>query len=125
MRGRPCRSATTTRCAVHAEVAQRLDWLAPRLAHDPGGGELAAMPLDALQERLAGLVERSESLAVRPKAVGLLDALHEAGLGPLVEDLATRTVSADLVGTELDLVWWTSVLGRIALARPAVRRARR
>jgi REase_MTES_1575 len=104
--------------AAQAGVAGRLDWLAPRLATTPGGGELATTSLDALQERLAGLVERSESLAVRPKAVGLLDTLHEAGLGALVEDLATRTVPPDLVGTELDLVWWSSVLARIAALDP-------
>ncbi len=75
-------------------------------------------PLDALQERLAGLAERSESLPSGRKVVGLMDTLQEAGLAPLLEDLATRTVSADLVGTELDLVWWTSVLGRIAALDP-------
>ena len=77
------------------------------------------MPLDALQERLAGLAERSESLAVRPKVVGLLDTLQEAGLGAAAaRTWPTRTVAADLVGTELDLVWWTSVLGRIGALDP-------
>ncbi len=70
-----------------------------RLRHDPGrrcaDGHAAWM---RCRSRLAGLAERSESLAVRPKVVGLLDELHEAGLGPLVEDLATRTVAAGAGG---------------------------
>ncbi len=108
--------------AAHARLTQRLEWLSERLRTTPAGGALAELPLDALQERLAGLSERSDSLAIRPKVVGLLDSLHEAGLGPLVEDLATRTVAPELVGTELDLVWWASVLARIGTLDPRVRR---
>ena len=99
---------------LFTRLTERLDWLEPRLVTTPGGGGLAGVPLAALQERLAGLAERGESLAIRPKVVGLMDTLQEAGLGALVEDLATRTVHPDLVGSELDLVWWTSVLGRVA-----------
>jgi REase_MTES_1575 len=96
----------------------RLEWLVPRLVTTPAGADLMNTPLDALQERLAALTERDESLAVRPKVVGLLDALQSAGLTPLLEDLADRTVGPELVGTELDLVWWTSVLGRIGALDP-------
>jgi REase_MTES_1575 len=103
---------------AYAALTERLDWLAPRLSTTPQGGDLVGTPLDALQERLAALAERGETLAVRPKVVGLMDALQEAGLGPLLEDLAIRTVGPDLVGSELDLVWWASVLARISALEP-------
>ncbi|MFL6099523.1 MAG: hypothetical protein ACJ71T_06185 [Actinomycetales bacterium] len=103
---------------AHAALVERLEWLGPRLSTTPGGGDLTGMPLDALQERLAGLAEHGDSLAVRPKVVTLMDTLQEAGLGPVLEDLATRTVAAELVGSELDLVWWASVLARIGTLDP-------
>jgi REase_MTES_1575 len=103
---------------AHSALTDRLDWLSPRLSTTPGGGDLLATPLEALQERLAALAQHGESLAVRPKVVRLMDTLQEAGLAPLLEDLANRTVAPELVGAELDLVWWTSVLARIAALDP-------
>jgi DNA polymerase III delta prime subunit len=95
--------------AAYTAVASDLTWLGERLAATPRGGDLFGATLPELRERLAELDARPERLTVVPQVLGALDALREAGMAALVDDLARRGVEPDDVAAELDFVWWTSL----------------
>ncbi len=116
-------------------VSADLDWLAERLAPDSGGarggrvarsaggdghgaGDLRALPLAELRERLAALAARPERLAVLPNVTGALDDVRAAGLGAVVDDLASRGVPAEAVTAEVEYVWWASVAQDITVRDP-------
>ena len=94
---------------AYDSVAADLEWLGERLATTSGGGDLLSTELPELQERMAALAARPERLAVLPRVLGTMDSLREAGMGPLVDDLARRGVDVDDVGSEVEFVWWTSL----------------
>ncbi|MGZ4687362.1 AAA domain-containing protein [Oryzihumus sp.] len=104
---------------TYATLAGDLAWLGDRLAPTSGGGDLLHAPLEELQERLAMLAARPDRLSVVPRVVTVLDELRAAGMGPLVDDLATRGVLVDDVAPEVDFVWWTSLLDDITVRDPA------
>ena len=95
--------------AAYASVSADLTWLSDRLTATHRGGDLFGATLVELQERLAELDGRPDRLTVVPQVLGTLDALREAGMGSLVDDLARRGVEPDDVAAELEFVWWTSV----------------
>jgi hypothetical protein len=103
---------------AYAAARGDLEWLAARLAGTPAGGDLLTADLDALAGRLQLLAERTTTLRLVPQAAALRDRLAAAGLEPLLDDLASRHVSAEDVGAELDLVWWTSLLQHVAQTDP-------
>jgi len=104
---------------AYLDLAEPLGWLSERLAETAAGGDLLDTDLDVLAGRLALLGERTATLPLVPRAVALRDRLRQAGLEPLLADLAQRGVEADAVGAELDLVWWSSLLEHVALGDPA------
>ncbi|MGN6611147.1 MAG: AAA domain-containing protein [Angustibacter sp.] len=103
---------------AYLDVAEPVEWLAERLADTAAGGDLTGVELDVLAARLELMTERTASLPVIPRTVRLRERLRDAGLEPLLADLAARDVAAADVGSELDLVWWTSLLEHVAVTDP-------
>lgn len=103
---------------VHQPVADDLAWLGSRLAQTSGGGDLTGEELGALQRHLQRLADSADRLSVVPRVVTLLDELRDAGLGPLVDDLARRGVPVGDVPAEVEFVWWTSLLADLGLRDP-------
>ncbi|MGN6302598.1 MAG: AAA domain-containing protein [Angustibacter sp.] len=103
---------------AYLDVAEPVAWLSERLADTAAGGDLTGVELDVLEARLELMTERTASLPVIPRTVGLRQRLRDAGLEPLLADLAARDVAAADVGSELDLVWWTSLLEHVAVTDP-------
>ena len=75
-----------------------------------GERRLALMPIAELRQLIAGLATESEALQNLQERSALMNALHAAGLDPLVRDLAERKVAAEIMGDELELAWWKSAL---------------
>jgi hypothetical protein len=97
-----------------APVLADVEWLGARLEATAAGNDLVALPLDRLVERLRTLAGSAHRLKVVPRVLTLLDEAREAGLGPVVDDLARRRVRAAGVAGELEFVWWASVLRHVA-----------
>ena len=106
--------------AAYHSLHDDLVWLGQRLEPTARGGALLDETIPALQERMAALAARPDRLAVVPQVLGGLDALREAGMGPLLDDLARRGVAADDVGTELEFVWWTSLSEDLTVRDPRI-----
>ncbi|MCL2787748.1 MAG: hypothetical protein FWD59_04530 [Micrococcales bacterium] len=124
--------------AARADV----DALSQVLRTKPGDVPLAAEPLEDLKLALDRLHATRSSLTFLPETTRLRGKLALAGLGALVKDLTARRAgltppkmdddappgtpipplseadqeTADLAGFELDLAWWSSVLGFILAA---------
>ncbi|MDN5789849.1 MAG: AAA family ATPase [Micrococcales bacterium] len=94
-----------------------LGWLSERLA-TTSEGELMDSPLRDLRDRLARLAASPDRLAVLPQVTGILDEARAAGLGDLVEGLATRRVPTEQVTAEVDHVWWASLQREITVRDP-------
>ncbi|KAB1643132.1 DEAD/DEAH box helicase [Gulosibacter chungangensis] len=77
---------------------------------DVGEVALADTPLEELDERLDGFAAESEVLDNAVERLQLSEQLHADGLGGLLDDLAERHLEAEVVGDELELAWWQSVL---------------
>lgn len=85
-----------------------------------GGPDLLGMPLDELRDRMTALGRDSAALRLLPERTQVVADLRERGLGELVDDLAERRVPGTLVGAELDLARWASVLEQILRSTPAL-----
>lgn len=92
-----------------ASVHEDLAWLSAVLAPTPLGHDLLTTHLDLLHERLVRLDARADRLPVTARAHGMMQPLREAGLGPLVDDLAKRGVAPRDVGPEVEMVHHASV----------------
>ncbi|HEU5144638.1 MAG TPA: AAA domain-containing protein, partial [Dermatophilaceae bacterium] len=103
--------------ALLAHVRGELDWLAERLP-PATGGDLMQIPLPELRARLTALAARPERLAVLPQVTATLDSLRAAGLGEVIDDLATRGVPTEAVISEVEHVWWASLTQEITLRDP-------
>lgn len=90
------------------------------LATTPAGAGLADLPFAVLTERLTRLRADTGALDTLPLRTGLLHRLRAAGLGALVDDLATRRVDPALAPAELDLAWWSTVIEQILTADPSL-----
>ncbi|WP_238402526.1 hypothetical protein [Cellulomonas sp. H30R-01] len=104
----------------HQAVAEDLRALDEVLASTPGGAGLAQLPFAALTERLSRLRADTSALDTLPDRTGLLHRLRAAGLGELVDDLATRRVDPALAPAELDLAWWSTVIEQILTQDPTL-----
>ncbi|KGN30227.1 DNA helicase [Knoellia sinensis KCTC 19936] len=115
--GRPEMPAELDRAAdTYAGLASDLEWLDERVPSSSSERvSLLDVPRDELSARLQDLADAPDRLAVVPSIIGPVESMHEAGLGALIEDLASRGVPAEDVASEADFVWWSSVLDDIAL----------
>ena len=102
--------------AAHEDLRLEFEWLARRLVHTPAGGNLLDTDFDDLARRLADLRAGAERLSVVPRVGGDVARLRDLGLGELLDELASRRVSADNVVPEFEFVWWTSLLAHFELA---------
>ena len=99
--------------AAERAVRADLDALQPVIGSGAGKEDLFTVPLDELAARMSELGLDAPALRILPERTALLGELRRQGLGALVDDLTERRVHGDLVGAELDLAWWSSVLEQI------------
>ena len=78
-----------------------------------GRPALEDLPLVDLREMIAALAADTTALRTLPERTRLVEELRADGLGDLLDDLTDRRVGDDLVGLELDLAWWSSVLEQV------------
>ena len=81
---------------------------------------LLDLDLPSLRTRVDALAAASGRLGVVPAVTTALDGLTASGLRPLVDDLRARAVPAELVTSEVEWVWWSSLSEEIALRDPRV-----
>ncbi|GMA24764.1 hypothetical protein GCM10025864_25230 [Luteimicrobium album] len=102
--------------AVRIDVEELSRVLAPT----PGGGALLDLSFDDLGARLDALAEDRSALDDLPERTAAVRRARAAGLSELVDDLSRRAVAPGLVGTELELAWWSSVFEQIVATDPAL-----
>ena len=81
---------------------------------------LLDLDLASLRTRVDALAAAAARLGVVPAVTTALDGLTASGLRPLVDDLRARAVPAELVTSEVEWVWWSSLAEEIALRDPRV-----
>ena len=115
--------------AAHAALVVDLTWLDDHLpGADTSGAatqadavtRLVDLDLLALRARVEALAAAAGRLGVVPAVTTALDELTASGLRPLVDDLRARAVPAELVTSEVEWVWWSSLSEEIALRDPLV-----
>lgn len=72
--------------------------------------ELSSLPIGSLTRIVSALAADSEVLANLQERTAILAELRELNLSELLADLSARHVPENLVGNELELAWWQSVL---------------
>lgn len=100
--------------AEYRALSAELSALSPTLATTPDGGELEDMLVEELEARLQALAEENESLSDLPARTRTDDALRDAGLSELLDDLRDRRVAHEVVGLEFDLALWATILQDLA-----------
>ena len=115
--------------AAHAGLVAGLSWLDDHLpGADTSGAATEAdavtrlldLDLPSLRTRVDALAAAVGRLGVVPAVTTALDGLTASGLRPLVDDLRARAVPAELVTSEVEWVWWSSLSEEIALRDPRV-----
>lgn len=86
----------------------------------PEGTKPEEVPLSDLLNLVKTLDNTADQAWRLPRQVQLLKELKEFGLGPLLDDLRTRQVPADLALAELDLAWWSAILLKILHSDPVL-----
>jgi hypothetical protein len=72
--------------------------------------ELSSLSVSGLTRIVSALAAESEVLANLQERTAILSELREMNLSELLADLSARHVPENLVGNELELAWWQSVL---------------
>ncbi|MDO5743528.1 MAG: DNA helicase [Micrococcaceae bacterium] len=93
----------------YQDAGSRLDKLASLLP-ESSGPTLREVPISALLDRMAKLLEHQGELEQLPERTLLTEQLAEHGLGDLMDDFRSRNVPPGSVAAELDLAWWQSAL---------------
>ncbi|WP_152816343.1 DNA helicase, partial [Georgenia subflava] len=106
--------------STEAEVRADVQALQEVIGSGAGNENLFTVALPALVERMKELGLDAPALRLLPERTRLLGELRERGLGGLVDDLGERRVPNGLVGSELELAWWSSVLEQILRTDPAL-----
>jgi len=106
--------------ATEAEVRADVEELQRVIGSGAGKDDLFAVPIAELAGRMKELGLDAPALRLLPERTRLVGELREAGLGGLVDDLVQRRVPTAMVGAELDLAWWSSVLEQILRTDPAL-----
>ncbi|MEN2740245.1 AAA family ATPase [Microbacterium sp. X-17] len=78
-----------------------------------GAARLAALPVEQLVRTLAGLAAESSYFENLVERAQLRTELARLGLEPLLTELSVRHVPEELVGRELEFVWWQSALDHL------------
>ncbi len=128
--GRPEIPVELDRARVaHAALVSDLAWLDDHLpGADTSGAATEAdavtrlldLDLPSLRTRVDALAAAAGRLGVVPAVTTALDGLTASGLRPLVDDLRARAVPAELVTSEVEWVWWSSLSEEIAQRDPRV-----
>lgn len=103
-----------------AAVQEGLMQLNPVLEPILAGQDLFDIPLVDLQRRLHRLGDDDAALERLPKRAGAVARLRALGLGELADDLTSRRVADELVLSEFELAWWSSVLEEMLSEDPAL-----
>jgi hypothetical protein len=98
---------------LERETTEDVDRLDAVLGSGIGRPALEDLPLAELRETIAALAADTTALRTLPERTRLVEELRADGLGDLLDDLSARRVGDDLVGPELDLAWWSSVLEQV------------
>ncbi|MEZ0166620.1 hypothetical protein AB2L27_17825 [Kineococcus sp. LSe6-4] len=113
-------------CAAVAGVQRELEDLEQVLPErswtDLGARSLQDVQLPELSALLRALAADAAALGPLPRRTVLLEELHGAGWGGLLEDLGARwdgPGSLDLTA-EVDRAWWAGVLDAVAMVDPLV-----
>lgn len=94
------------------EAQQDIRTLSETLGREPEQS-LAHSSVDQLIELMASLGAESDVLRTLEDRAQVTSTLQDWDLGPLVDDLANRHVSAGDVAHELELAWWRGALEHI------------
>jgi hypothetical protein len=86
----------------------------------PDTPDLSALPWGEVEVRLDRLLDQRDALQTLPERTALMRSLARRGLGELLADLTARRVGADVVGSELELAWWSTVFEEILAEEPAL-----
>ena len=79
------------------------------LSTTPQGGELEALDLNQVEERLKALYDDRLALDTLPERSRLERDFRTVGLNELVADFNNRRIDVKAVDGELQLAWWTTV----------------
>lgn len=90
------------------------------LATTPDKGDLESLGFEALDKRLRALFDDRKALDTLPRRSSLERDIAQAGLTPLTDDLAARTVTPDAAPDELRLAWWATVFDDIVGSSPVI-----
>ena len=104
-------------------VAAHVHVLSARLLRPAGTPSLYDVPMRDLRGLIRRLTEAQDRLDILAETMPTVVRARAAGLGSLVEDLAARSVPADRVADEVELVWWASVLQAVTSADPGYAKA--
>lgn len=117
--GRPEIPADLDRAqAAYAALVEDLTWLDQRLPDENQRTDLVDESFSELSGLVTRLSDHLERAAVVPHVREGLAGLREAGLGPLIDDLADRGVSPSAAAQELELMWWSSLAQEVVLDDP-------
>jgi very-short-patch-repair endonuclease len=104
-----------------AELADLNDECARQLA---ALGAYVRLPEDDLEATLAALVADRDTAWRLPRLYELAGQFDAAGLGPLLDELSRREVTADLAAAAFDHAWYSSILDQIRVRDPRYASAR-
>ncbi len=96
--------------SAYRRVSSDLSFLERVLAATSGATDLTDLPLDSLMERLDGLAEARDDLAVLPRRTSVLAALDGLGLTDLVGQLRAEGAGRDVAAARLEMAWYRGVL---------------
>ncbi|WP_168582269.1 AAA family ATPase [Gephyromycinifex aptenodytis] len=105
---------------VWEQLGSDLRWLSERLETTAHGGNLFSITVEELRERIAHLAAHLDRVPVLPKVAPALDRALAAGLDEVIVDLAGREVPAEQIPTEVERIWWRSVLTHISAEDPRI-----
>lgn len=89
-----------------SEAVRELKALSEDLSSDM---HLEQMPLEEMLDTLRRLSDDNEAMATIPRRNELMSFFTEKGLRPLIKDFAKRGVDEEMIDSELDLVYCSSV----------------
>lgn len=102
--------------ASKEEIERDIDSLSSAL----GGEDLRNLEFDALQDRLAALINDAEHMSTLPQRNAVLSVLRDKGLGALLDDVIARNVPAEKVPDEFELAYSASIFEQLIRKSPTL-----